>query len=313
MTRNILFMAALGLLVSCGGKEDSPSSIAKQNLTVDTIAVKEVVAIGKIEPEKGLIDIASPSDGIVTDLYKQEGDSIKAGELIAQLDASSTNLKVADLNEQYRAQQSQVQLEEASLRETMATYTNQQRKVTVAKDLVAKGAELKDNLDDALMQLKASEAQVEKGKAGVQVAQAKLLVLKEQIKLAAFESSQKQIRAPYTGVLLTVPVKKGNAMKQYETLATLAPDGAVIVRAEVDELFSSRLKLGQEVSIRYVGNTTLIAKGKLIYMASYLKKKSIFSERADDQEDRRVREIKISLDTKDNLLLSSKVECTIKL
>jgi hypothetical protein len=48
-------------------------------------------------------------------------------------------------------------------------------------------------------------------------------------------------------------------------------------------------------------------------LSPYLKKKSLFSEKSDDQEDRRVREIKIALINDSGLLINSKVECVIKL
>jgi hypothetical protein len=50
-----------------------------------------------------------------------------------------------------------------------------------------------------------------------------------------------------------------------------------------------------------------------VALFKYLKKKSIFSEKSDDQEDRRVREIKISIKDASSLIINSKVECKIKL
>ncbi len=86
----------------------------------------------------------------------------------------------------------------------------------------------------------------------------------------------------------------------------------MIVRAEVDELFASKLALGQQADITAVGNDKLITKGNLISISPFLKKKSMFSEKTDDQEDRRVREIKIAIEQAENLIINSKVECNIK-
>ena len=38
----------------------------------------------------------------------------------------------------------------------------------------------------------------------------------------------------------------------------------------------------------------------------------MFSEKTDDQEDRRVREIKVAIDQAENLIINTKVECNIK-
>jgi len=85
----------------------------------------------------------------------------------------------------------------------------------------------------------------------------------------------------------------------------------VIVRAEIDELFADRLAEGQQVEIRYVGSDSTIATGKVMYLSPWLKKKSLFTQRAGDQEDRLVRELKVSLDNGSSLILNSRVECVI--
>lgn len=108
-------------------------------------------------------------------------------------------------------------------------------------------------------------------------------------------------------------VTQGAALNQYATYAEFAPEGALIVRAEVDELFSQKLKVGQQVDIHYAGSQEVIAKGDIKMLSPYLKKKSLFSEKANDQEDRRVREVRISIKDNTDLVINSKVECVIKL
>ena len=48
-----------------------------------------------------------------------------------------------------------------------------------------------------------------------------------------------------------------------------------------------------------------------IFTASFLKKKSLFTDQAGEKEDRRVRQIKIGLDHPEQLLLNARVECVI--
>lgn len=108
-------------------------------------------------------------------------------------------------------------------------------------------------------------------------------------------------------------VTQGAALSQYATYAEFAPAGALIIRSEVDELFSQKLKVGQQVEIRYAGSQEVIATGEIKMLSPYLKKKSLFSEKANDQEDRRVREVRISIKGNSGLIINSKVECVIKL
>jgi hypothetical protein len=50
-----------------------------------------------------------------------------------------------------------------------------------------------------------------------------------------------------------------------------------------------------------------------VYCAPFLSKKSIFNDRADNLEDRRVREVRVRIDQPEAVLIGSRVECIISL
>jgi hypothetical protein len=108
-------------------------------------------------------------------------------------------------------------------------------------------------------------------------------------------------------------VEKGSAVNQFEKYAEFAPSGPMTVRTEVDELFAGRLSKGLDADIRFIGSDSVVAKGKVIFVSPYLKKKSLFSQKANEQEDRLVREVRIGLEGDNRLTLNSKVESVIKL
>jgi hypothetical protein len=108
-------------------------------------------------------------------------------------------------------------------------------------------------------------------------------------------------------------IKKGSAVNQFEQYAEIAPSGPITVRTEIDELFAGRLTNGLDAYIRFIGSDSVIAKGKIIFLSPYLKKKSLFSQKANEQEDRLVREVRIKLEEDNKLILNSKVESVIKI
>mgnify|MGYP001070909785 CR=1 FL=1 len=65
--------------------------------------------------------------------------------------------------------------------------------------------------------------------------------------------------------------------------------------------------------LRFVGSDSVVAMGKVIFLSPYLKKKSLFSQKANEQEDRLVREVRIKLEGDNGLIMNSKVESVIKL
>jgi len=106
-------------------------------------------------------------------------------------------------------------------------------------------------------------------------------------------------------------VNPGEAITQLSDYAEFAPRGNKIIRAEVDELFASKIATGQLADIRYTGTEKVIARGRVKVLSPYLKKKSLFSVKASDQEDRMVREVKIALEGDAGLIINEKVECII--
>ena len=125
---------------------------------------------------------------------------------------------------------------------------------------------------------------------------------------------QTALRAPADGIVLDILPKPGEAVSQYQTYARLAPDAPLVVQAEIDEMFAVSVVPGQKCMVRLAGENEQVAKGKVVRISADLKKKSLFSDSRDDLEDRRVREVLISLDTVFHpLLINTKVECTVQI
>jgi multidrug efflux pump subunit AcrA (membrane-fusion protein) len=116
-----------------------------------------------------------------------------------------------------------------------------------------------------------------------------------------------------SGTFLSVNVRTGTYLTNTTPLGDLAPDGVLMALSEVDELFAEKVSVGQDAWIRNQGDTEIIAKGKIVFVGNYLKKKSLFSGKPDDLEDRRVREVRVELGDKANVLIGARVECVIQL
>jgi hypothetical protein len=51
----------------------------------------------------------------------------------------------------------------------------------------------------------------------------------------------------------------------------------------------------------------------VVLASPYLRKKSLFADKAGDLEDRRVREVRVQLDQPEKVLLGARVECVIEI
>jgi predicted RNA-binding protein with TRAM domain len=114
-------------------------------------------------------------------------------------------------------------------------------------------------------------------------------------------------------MILNWDIKLGQTIASGVKLADFAPNGDLIATTEVDELYAMKVKKGQRVKINIQGTKEELSSGTVIYCAPFLSKKSIFNDRADNLEDRRVREVRVRIDKPDAVLIGSRVECVISL
>jgi multidrug resistance efflux pump len=312
--KKTVFLVLIPVLAGCGSSNEKNDKGLIDN-SVDTflVEVSQVVGVGKAEPEKEIVSLAAATGGIVMEIYHDDGDSIKKGEPLVRLDDELENINVAQYKSQYLSQRAQKEMEELNLRDSEVQLANKERLLKSVKGLVDKGAETRQNLDDLETEVTGLRLTVDRNRASVSLAESRLNETAQQLRYAEAEAGRKTLRSPYDGILLDMQVEAGQAVSQYESYAEVAPSGAMTVRAEVDELFADRLKDGLEAQIRFVGSDSTVARGQVFFVSPYLKKKSLFSDRASEQEDRLVREVRIKLDGTNNLILNSKVEAVIKL
>src|SRR5689334_21811780 len=133
----LLFAAAALALAACGGApedpEREPAPGTKGSTTeVDPKSINTpyaAISAGKVDIEGGLVDIAARAAGIVKEVYVQEGDKVKAGEILARQEDDDSRLsrdRVAAQLKQSEAQLPvlQVQLEAAQREEARLARLN---------------------------------------------------------------------------------------------------------------------------------------------------------------------------------------------
>ena len=300
----------LSLLASCGGedaKKEKPLSDYKLK------KVEEIIGIGRIEPANKIYPIGSELGGRVVQILVIEGEAIKKGQLLVELDGATEDAQINQSASRLTARSERInslaaRIEAINIKISAATITyNRDKKLAEAKA----GTE-KDALDSetALLNLK---AELVIAKADLKEAQASLEELKAESAYYGQLKRKKQLFAPEDGMMLSIDVKPGQALAPGSKIGDFAPSGGLIAITEVDELFALKVKNDLKVSIKIQGTNELLSTGTVVYCSPYLSKKSIFSDKADNLEDRRVREVRIKIDTPSAVLIGSRVECVIKL
>lgn len=273
--------------------------------------ISQVVGLGKIEPETKILSLASTSGGIITGILKKNGDRAKAGETIIVLDQEQEINNLELIRNRIITQEKQTELDRQSIKEAEIRLENKKRLFESSRKLLMNGAETSRNLDDIETDVSLLEAGLLKNKAALAISESRVNELRTEFRKAQIELNRRNLRAPADGIVLNIPVTTGSAINQFSEFCEFAPDGGIIARCEIDEMFSDMIKEGQNAEITLTGSKDVIAKGKIIRTSPYLKRKSLFSELPGDREDRRVREVWILLDDAGNLLFNMQVECKI--
>jgi len=307
--KNFIYLFIITLLsISCGKKKPDDAAIAP----IVKPEVNQVVGIGKIEPENEILQLTSEVSGIIVKVYKHENDSVKKGDIILELKHSIEDANIADLQNKVATQAAQVKADQTNIQTFKIKYDNAVITFRRLQGLLEKGAETQQVVDNAQTEMKTLQADIAQQEALVEVSKRKLAETKTQVKISIEALKQKFIKAPINGVLIEMSnTTIGSTINFEQSFAQLNSKGQSVVVCEIDELFADKMAEGQQSWIRNPGSMDTLSMGRVYFVSSFLKKKSLFTDQAGEKQDRRVREIKIKLDTPKTMLLNSRVECVV--
>ena len=191
------------------------------------------VATGKIEP-RDEVQIKPQISGIISEVYKEAGETVKKGEIIAKVKVIP---ELGSLN----SAESRVRLAEINGRQAE---TDLERMEKLYQSKLVSSEEYEKTL------LAAKQAREE-----LQAAKDNLEIVKEGITKSSASFSSTLIRSTIDGLILDVPIKVGNSVimsntfNDGTTIATVADMSDLIFRGNVDETEVGRIHEGTPVKI----------------------------------------------------------------
>ncbi len=308
MTRYLFVMVAAMALAACGEKKGEP---AEQ--TVVPVEIQKIVALGRVEPEVKITPIGSEVSGVVRKIYVSSGDSVVKGTLLLELNHEYEDAKLLQSKSKLATQSAEIKNVEAQLNALKVKSENLKVRMERLKKIAEQGAETQQNVDNAKAEYDQSLRDLDRINQQIFAAESRIGEINAELNVAAADIERRKVKAPADGVVLTMDLTEGASVTAASKLFDFAPNSAATVLCEVDELFVDKLLLGQKAIIRTQGMDNKLADGEVVYLGSYLKKKSLFSDDSGNMEDRRVREVRIRLSGNPMLLINSRVEAVISL
>ena len=234
-----LMVAAIVAIIFIGTfvflyQKSQPKPTEYQELTPKvTDVLKSTVITGKIEP-RNEVNVKPQISGIITEICKQAGDYVQAGEVIAKVKV------IPDMGQLSNAQ-ARVRLAGINLKQAQVDYTREEQ--LFKKQLVS--ADEYDKVKQALKQAKEE----------VVAAEDALEVVRDGVSKSNASASSTLIRSTISGIILDIPVKVGNSVilantfNDGTTIASVANMNDLIFRGNIDETEVGNLVVGMPMKI----------------------------------------------------------------
>lgn len=261
----VVLIGAGVLFAGKSGNKIDPSKLS--DVTQEDIA-KSVVATGKIEPITK-VDIKSKASGIVKKLHVDAGQTVKAGQVLAELDREEIQARVRESRAAVEASQANVHASEADMERAKVDAQGPevpllQRAYERAKTMAQQGVVSQSALDDAQRAYETSVNKRDMARATLTVSKAKQAQARAQLAQAraSLERSEEEFRnstiiAPIDGMVLSRNVEIGDAVSSILVLGssatlvmTVGDTHEVFVRGKVDEADIGKVSLNQPARIK---------------------------------------------------------------
>ena len=233
-------------------QKSKPKTTVYETITPEIADLeKTTVSTGKVVPRDEVL-IKPQISGIISEVYKEAGQTIKQGEVIAKV-------KVIPELGQLNSAESRVRVAEIS---TAQAETDHERIKKLYNDKLISREDYEK-----------SEVEIKKAREELQTAKDALEIIKEGITKNSASFSSTLIRSTIDGLILDVPIKVGNSVimsntfNDGTTIATVANMNDLIFKGKIDETEVGRIHEGMPVKLTIGALQNLTFDAELEYIS----------------------------------------------
>ncbi len=194
---------------------------------------KKTVATGKVDPRNEIL-IKPQMSGIIAEVYKEAGDMVKTGDIIAKIKVIPDMVSLNSA--QSRVERAQIAYDQSK--------QNQDRDAKLYENKVIS----KEDFDRTQLQYKNDKEELRSAKDN-------LSLIRDGITANSAAYSNTLVRSTINGTILDVPVKVGNSVIQSNnfndgtTIATVANMSDMLFDGKLDETEVGKIKVGMPMDI----------------------------------------------------------------
>lgn len=327
--RNITLCCLL-LLAACAGKEEQKKSAAAAAAKPEPVAVetaaaetrrtdKAILVTGSLLPDDS-VTIVSEVPGRIASIRFDFGQSVRKGEVIAQLDKTEYQLAVdktrgavSQALARLGLDPSQIDQKPAStpaVRQATAQMEDARSKYESAQKLVKSGDIAQERFTELEKAYRAREAALEAAKDEMRTLMANVETLRADLRLAEKRLRDTTIVAPFDGSISERAAAPGQYVKDNNAIVTLVKIHPMRLRLEVPESASGTIRVGTqlEFSTDAAPDTTFKAVVRELNPALSDQSRTLMAEARLSNNDPRLRP---GMFVQVRLLLARDVETTV--
>jgi HlyD family secretion protein len=261
LTRNKKIMIGAGVVVVLAGIAYANIRFRRvEGVTVNTEAIQKrnlkalVSASGKIQPKR-FVNISADTSGRVTELAVNEGDRVKKGQFLLQIDPRNLRTRVTSGEASLGASRSQLEQMRLSLDSARTALKQAEDNYRRQQNLAKGGLTTRETLERAENELSMRKADLASQEQNLRTLQLRTEQEQATLENARTDLSKVRIESPIDGIVTRRNIEQGETavvgtMNNAGTVLLQVADMSVIeAEVEVDETDIPDVQLGQTATI----------------------------------------------------------------
>jgi HlyD family secretion protein len=262
---------------------------------------RSVSALGRLEPQNGIIRVSSSSTpqailgAVLVELHAEEGDDVKAGDLLAVTDTAAVmealalEAEAAVLLAEREVEAARSQAMEACVRADVAANEAERR-----TRLQAQGVAGEEEAESARGEAEARKASCASATTAIRLSESGVEVARAHQNRIRAELQRSFVRAPFDGRVIDIVARPGELITP-KGILELARIDRMFAIAEVYETDIRHVRQGQRATIRSAALDN-DAKGTVSFIRQKVQKQDEIGTDPAARKDARIIEVVIELD-----------------
>jgi HlyD family secretion protein len=331
----IMFVAALTATLMLGRTHSA--KISAKTPSAQPAAL--IAGPGRVEPQSEDIKLGSELSGKLKNVLVEEGDRIRRGQILAELENNDYRAQVSSAEAEVRQKEAELrkvvngariaERREAfsNVREAEAVMNNAHSEMERRKKLFAAGVISKEEADRYAKEYDVAQARFEETRQrhtlvdeaareeDQSMAQANLAAAKARLDQTRAVLAKTYLRSPIDGTVLKKHHRAGESISNFSTtpdpIFTLGDTRALRVRIDVDEADVSKLAVGQRVYITADAYADKRFWGHVVRVGEELGRKNVRTDEPTERVDTKILETLVQLEPGADLPVGLRVNAFI--